>query len=143
MAVFPRRLVLTRRSLSITSWMTTPCIPLTAREIRCFAHAPKVRLAQVASCAKEPPAMAMRFRPLSALGYPMVTLHRGVVYTWPVVKLWPQRARRRFMLYSPRSPTAKTNGSSREGNEITNPHSRNPKSTNNMTSKQSNNKGGT
>ena len=34
---------------------------------------------------------------------------------------------------SPRSPTAKTNGSSREGNRIINPHSRIPKSTNKQT----------
>ena len=34
---------------------------------------------------------------------------------------------------SPRSPTVKTNGSSREGNRIINPHSRIPKSTNKQT----------
>ena len=34
---------------------------------------------------------------------------------------------------SPRSPKAKTNGSSREGNRIINPHSRIPKSTNKQT----------
>ena len=37
------------------------------------------------------------------------------------------------MRASPRSPTAKTNGSSREGNRIINPHSRIPKSTNKQT----------
>ena len=37
---------------------------------------------------------------------------------------------------SPRSPTVKTNGSSREGNRIINPHSRIPKSTNKQTNKQ-------
>ena len=37
---------------------------------------------------------------------------------------------------SPRSPKAKTNGSSREGNRIINPHSRIPKSTNKQTNKQ-------
>ena len=36
---------------------------------------------------------------------------------------------------SPRSPTVKTNGSSREGNRIINPHSRIPKSTNKQTNK--------
>ena len=34
---------------------------------------------------------------------------------------------------SPRSPMAKTNGSSREGNRIINPHSRIPKKTNKQT----------
>ena len=37
---------------------------------------------------------------------------------------------------SPRSPMAKTNGSSREGNRIINPHSRIPKSTNKQTNKE-------
>ena len=40
------------------------------------------------------------------------------------------------MRNSPRSPTVKTNGSSREGNRIINPHSRIPKSTNKQTNKQ-------
>ena len=39
------------------------------------------------------------------------------------------------MRNSPRSPTVKTNGSSREGNRIINPHSRIPKSTNKQTNK--------
>ena len=38
------------------------------------------------------------------------------------------------MRNSPRSPTVKTNGSSREGNRIINPHSRIPQSTNKQTS---------
>ena len=41
------------------------------------------------------------------------------------------------MRNSPRSPTVKTNGSSREGNRIINPHSRIPKSTNKQTNKLS------
>ena len=63
-----------------------------------------------------------------------ITIHGDPLKKGCVTLRCPSQCR--WMRDSPRSPMAKTNGSSREGNRTINPHSRIPKSINKQTNKQ-------